>query len=242
MKKEKQQVVHIENMAITVTKKKVKNLNLSVHSPDGEVKLSVPHHIKNAEIQDFIKSKLSWIYKQQEKINKRVPMTPAKPPAYTTTERHYFAGKEYYFKTLDIDCFEGKSRVEISVVGEMVMFVNPWKDREYREKLMKAFYRDYLKGEIPGLIAKWEPLMGVKVEDWGVKQMKTRWGSCNVKDKRIWLNLELAKKSQDCLEYIVVHEMTHLLERKHSNRFYDLMDIFMPHWRELKNELVRLSF
>lgn len=226
----------IGNTTVQVIKKKVKNLNLSVHAPDGSVKLSVPHHINNAEIQDFINSKLPWIYKQQEKIKKRAPVTPAKPPAYITTEHHYFAGKKYYFKT--IEGFEGKPRVIISVVGEMVMFVKPWKDREYREKLMKAFYRDYLKGEIPGLIAKWEPIMGVKVAEWGVKQMKTRWGSCNVKEKRIWLNLELAKKSPDCLEYIVVHEMVHLLERKHSQRFYDLMDEFLPQWKEIKKGLL----
>lgn len=228
----------IGGTTVQVTKKKVKNLNLSIHAPDGEVKLSVPHHVNKAEIQDFINSKLPWIYKQQEKIKKRAPITPAKPLAYTTTEHHYFAGKKYYFKTINVDAFQGKPRVIISVVGEMVMFVNPRKDREYREKLMKEFYRDYLKGEIPGLIAKWEPIMGVKVAEWGVKQMKTRWGSCNVKDRRIWLNLELAKKSPDCLEYIVVHEMVHLLERKHSQRFYDLMDGFLPQWKEIKKGLL----
>ncbi len=102
---------------------------------------------------------------------------------------------------------------------------------------MKEFYRDYLKREIHGLVAKWEPIMGVKVKEWGVKQMKTRWGSCNIQAKRIWINLELGKKSLDCREYIVVHEMIHLLENKHSVRFYQLMDEFLPHWRESKEKL-----
>lgn len=235
MKKEKIMTLVIDKMAITVVKKQVKNLNLSVHAPEGSVKLSVPHHIKADEIRSFITSKLPWIYKQQDKIKNRTSITPAKPLDFATTEYHYFAGERYYFKTIDF--FEGKQRVEISVVGEMVMFVNPWKDRAVREKLMKEFYRDYLKGEIPGLVAKWEPIMGVKVAEWGVKQMKTRWGSCNIQAKRIWLNLELAKKSADCLEYIVVHEMTHLLEKKHSSRFYQLMDTFLPHWRESKEKL-----
>lgn len=237
MKKVVHQSIVIGDTTVNVTKKKVKNLNLSVHGPDGKVKLSAPHHMRNDEIQAFIASKMSWIYKQQEKIKNRATMTPIKPPEYTTTEHHYFAGKEYCFKTLDVDCFEGKPRVEISVVGEMVMFVNSWKDRKYREKLMKTFYRDYLKKEIPALIARWEPIMGVQVNEWGVKQMKTRWGSCNVQAARIWINLELAKKSADCLEYIVVHEMVHLLERKHSKRFYQLMDKFLPTWPARKREL-----
>lgn len=237
MKKEVQQSIVIGDTTVHVTKKKVKNLNLSVHAPDGKVKLSAPHHMKNEEIQAFITSKIPWISKQQEKVKKRQTMTTNKLPEYLTTERHCFAGKKYYFKILDVDCFEGKPRVEISVVGEMVMYVNPRRDREYREKLMKAFYREHLKKEIPSLIAKWEPIMKVKVNDWGVKQMKTRWGSCNVQTGRIWLNLELAKKSPDCLEYLVVHEMVHLLERKHSERFYQLMDKFLPTWRERKKEL-----
>ncbi len=235
MKKEKIMTLVIDKMAITVVKKQVKNLNLSVHAPDGSVRLSAPHNINNDEIHTFITSKLTWIHKQQEKIKKRVTNIPTTSLAFEIGEYHYVAGERHYFKT--IQGFEGKPRVEINRHREIVMFVDPWKDRAVREKLMKEFYRDYLKREIPGLVAKWEPKMGVKVTEWGVKQMKTRWGSCNIQAKRIWLNLELAKKSADCLEYIVVHEMNHLLERKHSSRFYQLMDAFLPHWRERKEKL-----
>jgi hypothetical protein len=104
---------------------------------------------------------------------------------------------------------------------------------------MMSWYRQQLKQDIPQLIAKWEPIMNVQVEDWGIKQMKTKWGTCNIRAKRIWLNLELAKKAKHCLEYVVVHEMAHLLERSHGDRFVALMNKFMPNWRFCKDELNR---
>ena len=225
----------INNLAIEVVKKQVKNLNLSVHAPDGRVKLSVPHHIKGDEIRSFVTSKLPWIRKQQRKIEQRIPRDSVAPPEYIDVESHFFIGEKYPLKVVEEPT--EKQRMEIDENREMVMFVQPGKDRTIRLKIMKEFYRATLKQMIPVLVAKWEPIMGVKVQEWGVKQMKTRWGTCNPKERRVWLNLELGKHSAGCLEYIVVHEMIHLMERKHSQRFYQLMDEFLPDWKERKEEL-----
>lgn len=227
----------IHNLAIDVVKKHVKNLNLSVHAPDGHVKLSVPHHINTDEIRSFVTSKLPWIRKQQRKMEQRIPRDPVAPPKYVAGESHFYIGEKYSLKV--VEEHTKKQRMEINENREMVMFVQPGKDRASRLKIMKEFYRAYLKQKIPLLVAKWEPIMGVKVKEWGVKQMKTRWGTCNPKARRVWLNLELGKHSAGCLDYIVVHEMTHLLEKKHSQRFYQLMDEFLPDWKERKEELRR---
>lgn len=117
------------------------------------------------------------------------------------------------------------------------LFIRPDSTKEQRERILLEWYRSELKKQIPGLISKWENIIGVKVNSWGVKLMKTRWGTCNPKAKRIWINLELAKKSPRCLEYIIVHEMVHLLEKHHNKRFYAFMKQFLPNWREIKAEL-----
>ena len=136
----------------------------------------------------------------------------------------------------------GKQYVEINNKKDINLYVRANSTKEKREKIMLEWYREELKNLIPSYIEKWEPIMGVKVEDFGVKQMKTKWGSCNIGAKRIWINLELAKKTPRCLEYIVVHEMVHLLERKHNDIFKGYMDKFLPNWRSIKAELNGLIF
>jgi predicted metal-dependent hydrolase len=133
----------------------------------------------------------------------------------------------------------GPARVAIRNKRRIDLFVRPGSDTADRERVMLAWYRQQLKALIPPLIAQWEVAMGVKVAEWGVKQMKTKWGACNIEARRIWLNLELAKKPVQCLEYIVVHEMAHLLERHHNDRFTKLMDSFLPQWRLQRAELNR---
>ena len=131
----------------------------------------------------------------------------------------------------------GRERVEASRPGELVLCVRPESSAEERGNLLDGFYRTELKARIPALIARWEPLVGRRVREWGVKKMRTRWGSCNPRAGRIWLSLELAKLPPECLEYVVVHEMAHLIEANHSKRFYALMDRFLPDWRERKRVL-----
>ncbi|MDB9317754.1 M48 family metallopeptidase [Nodularia spumigena] len=133
----------------------------------------------------------------------------------------------------------GYPKVEISSNTHINLYVKPKSNAAQRQQVIISWYRQQLKQQIPPLIAKWEPNMGVKVEDWGVKLMRTKWGTCNIQAKRIWLNLELAKKDPQCLEYIVVHEMVHLLERNHGDRFVSLMNKFLPHWKSSQADLNR---
>jgi predicted metal-dependent hydrolase len=149
-------------------------------------------------------------------------------------ESHYFLGRRYRLRVVEHD---GPSRVAVGSASYLELFVRPSAGEEQREMLLQRWYREQLRLLIPPLLEKWEPVLGVKVAEWGIKRMKTRWGSCNTRARRIWLNLELAKKPPQCLEYIVVHEMMHLLERRHNGRFTTLMDEHLPAWRLHRGEL-----
>lgn len=220
----------LDNIKIQITRKNIKTLRLSVHPPDGEVRLSVPNRISDEAVKEFVDSREEWIRRQIIKVN-RIPREA--PKGYISGEKHMFLGKEYI---LHIQDTSDKQRAEI-IDGELVLFVKDGHTREKREKLIKEWYREQLKIMIPKLIAKWEHVMKVEVKDWGVKDMKTRWGTCNIRDKRIWINLQLAKKDEKFIEYIIVHEMTHLLERLHNDKFKKHMTRFLPGWEELKKEL-----
>ena len=222
----------IDNIEIKVTKKKVKNINLSVHPPYGEVRISAPFAVKDETIRLFALAKLQWIKKQQIKFKDLEVVAPLN---YVMGESHYFLGDKYLLNMIYID--KGRSKVEIRDGAYMDLYVKVGSTQLEREKLIKEWHRKQLKLMIPPLIKKWEEVMGVKVEEFGVKQMKTRWGTCNTSARRIWINLELAKKSPHCLEYIVVHEMVHLLERSHNHKFKAYMNQFLPNWESIKSEL-----
>jgi len=149
-------------------------------------------------------------------------------------ESHYFLGRRY---RLSVTERNGPNRLTLNGTLDLTMQLRPGTDRDKREQLLNAWYRRHMKELLPDLISKWQPIIGVQVAKWGIKKMKTRWGSCNTRDHRVWLNLELAKKSLDCIEYVLVHEMVHLLERNHSERFKALMDQFLPQWRLYRDEL-----
>jgi predicted metal-dependent hydrolase len=149
-------------------------------------------------------------------------------------ESHYFLGRRYRLSVTERD---GPNRITLNGTSGLTMHLRPGTDRDKREQLLYGWYRRHLKELVPDLIAKWQPIIGVQVDDWGIKRMKTRWGSCNARDHRVWLNLELAKKPPRCLEYVLVHELVHLLESHHNDRFKTLMDQFMPQWRLHRDEL-----
>lgn len=226
----------IADIDIEVLQKKIKNIHLSVHPPNGRVRLAVPEKMDEEAIRIFAISKLSWIKKQRSKFLVQERQSPRE---FLSGESHYFLGDRYLLNLLET---KGKQCVEIKNKKDIDLYVRKNSTKEKREKIMTEWYREELKKIIPGYIKKWETIMGVEVEEWGVKLMKTRWGSCNINAKRIWINLELAKKNPRCLEYIVVHEMTHLLERKHNDRFKAYMDKFLPNWRSIKAELNGLIF
>lgn len=227
----------IDDIEIELTKKNIKNINLSVHPPNGKVKVSAPKRVDDETIRKFIISKIPWINVQRDKFINQEKQEAKK---YITGESHYFLGRKYFLNVIYTN--KEKQRVNIRDKNYIDLYVRENANSDMREKIMREWYRGELKELIPSLIEKWEPIMGVKVNEFGVKSMKTLWGSCNIYAKRIWLNLELIKKSPICLEYVVVHEMIHLLERSHNKVFVAYMDQFMPNWKEIKAELNGLMY
>lgn len=222
----------VEDLKVKVTKKKIKNMNLSVHPPYGEVRVSAPTRTTDKVIKAFILSKYTWIKKHQERFKNQ---ETAPDNHYISGEKHLFFGELFKLNIIYID--KNPAKVEIRDATYIDLYVKKDATKEQRAKVLKEWRREELKLRIPPLIEKWERIMGVQVEEFGVKQMKTRWGTCNIAARRIWINLELAKKSPRCLEYIVVHEMVHLLERNHNDKFKAYMDQFLPNWRTIKAEI-----
>ena len=220
----------IQDIIIEVNKKKIKNMHLRILPPEGRVVISAPIYMKDKDIQMFVLSKLEWIRKNQEKYRNQPPQPKL---SYVTGEHILLCGKQYRLEVI----YSGRTNL-VEVYDDIVQLkVRESSTVAQREHLLNSFYRSILKVEVPKLIEKWEKIIGVKANVWGIKNMKTRWGTCNVNDKRIWINLQLAKKKPICLEYVVIHELVHLLETKHNNRFKSYMDQFMPNWRDVKVEL-----
>jgi predicted metal-dependent hydrolase len=225
------QLIEVDGLEVQVTRKNVKNLNLRVYPGEKSVRVSVPRRVNENAVIDFIKAKLPWIKKH---LSKQVRLSQKKKVHFTNGEEHFVWGKALTLKVVE----QNKApEVYINDASFLVIVVRPETTRDKKESILKEWYREQLKKEIPQLINKWEPVMGVSVNEFGVKKMKTRWGTCNIRAGRIWLNLELARKRPELLEYVVVHEMVHLLERLHSKRFYGFMTRFLPNWKEHRNEL-----
>ncbi len=222
------------NITVDVVQKDIKNVHLSVYPPTGRVRISAPFRMNLDTIRIFAISKLNWIKKQQTKLRNQEREAPRE---FLNRESHYFNGERYLLEVIEQDA---APKVELKH-SKIELYVRPQTNREKMKSILDEWYRSQLKASLPTLIEKWEKKMNVRVNEFGIKKMKTRWGTCNRKAKRIWLNLELAKKPGECLEYIVVHEMVHLLERNHNDRFTSLMNAFMPKWRFYKDELNRLS-
>ncbi len=216
---------------VDVVRKDIKNLHLAVYPPSGRVRVAAPLRLNDEAVRLAVISRLPWIKKQKSKFTNQARQSERE---YVTGESHYFQGRRY---RLNVVLQSDKSHAAIRNKSTIDLFVNDPSDKAHREEVMLKWYRQQLKEKIPTLITHWEQLIGVLVADWRIRKMKTKWGTCNIKAQRIWLNLELAKKSSQCLEYIIVHEMTHLLERHHNERFIKLMDEFMPRWRLYREEL-----
>lgn len=214
-----------------VVRKPIKNLHLSVHPPEGRVRVSAPLRIEDEAVRLAVVSRLRWIRRHQKTFADQPRQSQRE---MVSGESHYFMGRRYRLRVLEHD---GPNRVSRNGNSELTMMVRPGTGRDKRERFLNDWYRRHMKSLVPELISQWQPVIGVQVADWGIKKMKTRWGSCNIRDHRVWLNLELAKKPPHCLEYVLVHEMVHLLERRHNDRFKELMDKFMPQWRLYRGEL-----
>lgn len=226
------ELLQLGNITVDVLKKEIKNIHLSVYPPTGRVRISAPERMDLDTIRVYAISKLSWIKKQQARFKKQEREAPRE---YLNRESHYYQGKRYLLKVIEKDA----APKVVLRHSSIELQIRPDSGIEKMKIILDNWYRERLKETIPELIAKWEKRIHVQVNEFGVKRMKTRWGTCNRDAKRIWLNLELAKKPGECLEYIVVHEMVHLLERNHNDRFISLMNEFMPKWRFYKEDLNR---
>ena len=225
--------ITVNDLVVDVVRKNIKNLHLAVYPPNGRVRVAAPLLVDDEAVRLAVVSKLAWIRRQQIKFANQERQSKRE---YISGESHYFQGKRYL---LNVVYQHGTPKVDVRNNTEIDLFVRPGSNLSQREHVMLLWYRKQLRRAALPLLAKWEVIIGVQASDWRIKQMKTKWGSCNIEATRIWLNLELIKKPSRCLEYIIVHELVHLLERRHNDRFMALMDRFMPSWRLLRDELNR---
>ena len=225
--------IELGDLRIDVIRKDIRNLHLSVLPPLGKVRVAAPRQMNLDTIRVFVISKLDWIRRQQRKMDAQEREAPRE---YLDRESHYVWGRRYLLKRIEE---EAAPSVELRH-SRLVLQVRPGTDEARSREILEVWYREQIRVAVPSLIAKWEPVMGVKVGRVFVQRMKTRWGSCNPESQSIRLNTDLAKKPPECLEYIMVHEMAHLLEPTHNPRFRSLMNLFMPQSQHLKDELNRL--
>lgn len=223
--------IQVSDITVEVTKKDIKNVYLRVYPPHGKVCLSSPRSVSPEYLRQFIHSKQKWIRKKIQKVKSQ---QRAPELQYGQGESHYIQGRQYLLNIIEVS---KPPKVIIRNDQYLDLYIRPGSDGVKKEKVLREWYRDLLKDQIPELIKKWERELGVSVREWGVKKMKTRWGTCNTGARRIWLNLELAKKPQHLLEYVVLHEIVHLKERLHNDRFRSFLTRHMPDWREREKEL-----
>ncbi len=215
---------------VDVVLKDIKNVHLSVHPPNGRVRIAAPLRMKPENIRLYAISKLPWIRAQQKQLRVQKRETPRE---YLDRESHYVWGKRYLVKIVEHDApplVQFKNR-------KLTIHLRPNTDRTSREQILEAWYRQQVKQEAEKFIEKWCSVLKVTVARFYVQRMKTQWGSCNTEARTVRINTELGKKRQHCLEYIVVHELVHLLERSHNDRFRRLMDKFYPKWPHVRAEL-----
>ena len=222
--------LEIDGIQAQITWKKIKNCYIRLLPPEGRVQISAPHKMSNKAVKALFLERLDWIRAKQKMIqNRPIPQ----PLHFLDGEEHFFLGMPYH---LQIQHSYRKRQPAIS--GEaLFLYLNKQGTIDYREQILYQWYRHELEKIIPPLIKKWEPILDVKVSEWRIRKMKTRWGTCNTVAHRIWLNLELIKKPYKCIEYVLVHELVHLLEPSHNKRFYTLMDHYLPGWQQQRQQL-----
>ncbi|MGB1249326.1 MAG: M48 family metallopeptidase [Candidatus Promineifilaceae bacterium] len=223
--------MQVGGIDVRVTRKGIKNLHIAVHPPDGQVRVAAPDRMTDDNIRLAVVNKLRWIRKQQATFAAQVRQSQRE---MVTGESHYVFGRRYRLEVVEQ---WGKHSVQIKNNEWLLLTINPNTTRVNREKVLTEWYRAELKRRVPPLLEKWQPRVGREVSGWRVRRMKLHWGSCNIEARRILLNLELAKKTPTCLEYILVHELVHLLERKHNDQFRAHMDRLMPQWAHHRKTL-----
>jgi len=219
----------ISDIPIEISKKNIKNMHLYVKPPNGKVSVSAPLSMSDEAIERFVRTKFSWIRKQIAKLDDQPRQSKRQ---YVSGETFFLWGKQYY---LQLEC--GTKNSLALLRNRAILTVRKESTPEQRENFVREWYREQLKAEIKRLLLKWEAITGLSPTAWQTKYMTTRWGTCNHKTGKIWINLQLAKKTTECLEYVILHELCHLVEKNHCERFIAMMDKYMPLWREVKAAL-----
>lgn len=223
--------IEVSGIPVEIVRKDIKNLHVGVYPPNGRVRVAAPLRLRNDAIRLAIVSRIGWIRRQQRSFEHQDRQSKRE---FVNGESHYVFGRRY---RLAIREAAGKGTVHIRSNRVLEMTIRPDLDREQRERVLNGWYRSLLRERLPDLISLWEPRVGVHVREWGIRKMKTRWGTCNQGVGLILFNRELAKKPDACLEFIVVHELVHLLERHHNDAFRSYMDRLLPHWRSVRDKL-----
>lgn len=223
--------IRVGDLRVQIVRKDIKNLHLGVYPPNGRVRVATPLRVSDNAVRLAVIGKLGWIKRQQEKFKGQARQSERE---LVSGESHYFLGRRYRLRVVHHKgpnrvSLKGRSTLELKVRGEY--------GAKEREQVLMRWYRERLRELVPPLLAKWETILDVHAAAFGIRKMKTKWGGCNVNARRIWLNLELAKKPEQCLEYIIVHELAHLKERHHSDNFTRILDRYMPRWRQLRKIL-----
>jgi predicted metal-dependent hydrolase len=225
------EIARIGPVDVEINRRDIKNIHLSVLPPNGRVRLSVPNKTNEQAIRLAIVNKLAWIKKQQADFANQERQSVRE---MVNGECHYLWGRKYRLKVINV---QGKYSVQAKGNGKLELAVAESTSIDNKLKLLNRFYRDEMQRSLEKLLSTWQKKLGVEANSLNTKKMKTKWGSCNIQARRIWLNLELAKKPPECMEYILVHELVHLLERHHNQRFRSLMDKHIPNWRERRDLL-----
>ena len=229
----KKEHITVSGLDVEVWWKAVKRMNLVVYADGGRVRISVPSLTPMLKVREMIESRMAWIRVQQDRFQQR---KPAMELCYTAEEHHLFLGEKY-----PLSLVEGGRRhfVHFDPLTGITLHIRRKSSVQQRQNLLLKWYREQLLLRIPPLLEQWQPKVGKEVADLRIKRMKTRWGTCNISKQRIWLNLELIKKPEQCLEYILVHEMVHLLEPGHTKKFYAHLDTLLPEWRTIDSLLTQ---
>lgn len=220
----------IAGIPVEVDRKNIKNLHLSVHPPLGRVRIAVPMHVTDDAVRLAVINKLGWIKRQQKRFAEQARQNVRR---YVSGETHYFFGQRYRLQVVP----GGHYTLEFRGKGRLDFHVRDGSETHHREAFFYDRCRELLRQQVAPLVEKWSQVLGVRATDWQIRRMKTKWGSCTPGTGRILFNLELVKKSHRCIEYIVVHELVHLIERNHGDRFVALMDKYLPNWKSCRVEL-----
>lgn len=223
--------IQVSNLLIDTVKKDIRNMHLGVYPPQGRVRVAAPTETTDEAIKLFVLSRMHWIKTQQRKFQDQERQTMRQ---YLPGESHYFLGVRHL---LDLVQTDDRPRIDVPSKKKITMYAAPNTSRVQKEVLFERFYRSELKELAPTKVKKWQNILGVEAREVRIRKMKTKWGTCNAVEGRIWLNLELAKKDTDCIDYVIVHELAHLKEKSHTERFFRLLESAMPDWTQTKKKL-----